>query len=106
MFEDEGEYCMIDSPVLSAFYRTLGLFATTAVLTSTTSKASTEEPPQLPPEAYAACDSKQEGDACSVQIRDREIQGTCTSGDSTGKLFCRLSGPPPPHGTAGTRVEP
>jgi hypothetical protein len=97
---------MIDSPVLPTFYRALGLFATIAVLTSTTGKASAEGPPPLPPEAYAACDSKREGDACSVQIRDREIQGTCTSGDTTGKLFCRPSGPPPPHGNDRSRVEP
>ncbi len=97
---------MIDSPVLPALYRTLGLFATIAVLTLTTGKASAEGLPPLPPEAYAACDSKREGDACSVQIRDREIQGTCASGDTTGKLFCRPSGPPPPHGAARSPVEP
>jgi hypothetical protein len=96
---------MTHSPVPPALYRTLGFFATITVLASTMGKASAEGPPPLPPEAYAACDSKREGDACSVQIRDREIQGTCTSGDTTGKLFCRPSGPPPPPRLAGSRGE-
>ncbi|MDP9152192.1 MAG: hypothetical protein M3O36_19880 [Myxococcota bacterium] len=97
---------MIDSPALPALCRTLGFFATIALLTSTTGQASAEGPPPLPPEAYAACDTKREGDTCSVQIRDREIQGTCTAGDTAGRLFCRPSGPPPPHGTAASRVDP
>jgi hypothetical protein len=97
---------MIHSPILPTLYRTLGLFAAIAALTSTTGTASAEGRPPLPPEAYAACDSKQEGDACSVPIRDREIQGTCTSGDTAGRLFCRPSEPPPPRGTAGSRVAP
>ncbi len=104
--EDEGDHLMIDSAILPTLYRTLGLIAAIAALTSTTGTASAEGRPPLPPEAYAACDSKREGDACSVQIRDREIQGTCTSGDTTEKLFCRPSEPPPPRGSAGSRVEP
>ena len=96
---------MIDSPVLPALYRTLGLLATIAVLTSTAGKASAEGPPPLPPEAYAACDSKREGEACSARIRDMEIQGTCTSAETTEKLFCRPSGPPPPRGSTRPMAE-
>ncbi|MDP9035988.1 MAG: hypothetical protein M3O50_14405 [Myxococcota bacterium] len=95
---------MIDSPILPAFCRTLCALAI-AVASATTGNARAEGLPPLPPEAYAACDSKREGDTCSVQIRDREIQGTCSAGDGSGKLFCRPSGPPPPH-CSGSGAEP
>lgn len=57
--------------------------------------ASADGPPPLPAEAYTACESKSSGDACSVQIRDRTIEGTCTAHPSDQRLFCRPSGPPP-----------
>ena len=47
------------------------------------------DPPRTPPpEAFAACTSKQAGEKCSVQLGDRELAGTCASGPEQ-KLFCR-----------------
>lgn len=59
-------------------------------------------PPPPPPEAYASCQSKAQGDSCSVQFGDRTIEGTCMPDPADGKLFCRPSGPPPrpPSGDA------
>jgi hypothetical protein len=62
-------------------------------------EARADGPPPLPPEAYAACDSKSEGDGCSVKIFDREITGTCAK-ETEGRLFCRPDHMPgPPHGS-------
>jgi hypothetical protein len=62
------------------------------------SPARADGPPSPPPEAYAACASKADGDACTVQIHDQQIQGTCAP-DREGKgLFCRpdhMPCPPP-----------
>ena len=55
--------------------------------------------PPLPPEAYAACDSKTDGSACSVKIFEREISGTCVKDQDGSRLFCRPNElPPPPPG--------
>ncbi len=56
--------------------------------------ASTERAPPLPPEGFAACAEKQEGDACTAQFRGMEIHGVCASVPERG-LFCRPSGAPP-----------
>jgi hypothetical protein len=67
---------------------------------SLASLAHADGPPPLPPEAYAACQSKAEGDACTVEIHDREVHGKCAP-DREGKgLFCRpdeMPFPPPPR---------
>lgn len=48
-----------------------------------------------PKEAFEACQSKSEGDACTVALRDREITGSCVQGlDEV--LFCMPDEPPPP----------
>jgi hypothetical protein len=49
-----------------------------------------------PPEAFAACDGKAKGDACSVQIHDHTIDGTCDAPPGESKLACRPNHPPPP----------
>lgn len=59
------------------------------------STAQGEGPPPLPPEAYAACDSKAVGDTCTVTIFGKDVTGTCTTDRDGGRLFCRPSGPPP-----------
>ena len=42
-----------------------------------------------PPEAITACNNKTEGATCSVQFRDRTIEGTCKNGpDGNGPLAC------------------
>jgi hypothetical protein len=58
--------------------------------------ARADAPPPLPPEAYAACESRADGDTCTVQLHDRTIHGTCAP-DREGKgLFCRPDDMPPP----------
>jgi hypothetical protein len=59
-------------------------------------RAGADGPPPLPPEAYVACESKNAGDACVVQVRDIELHGTCASEPTTGKLFCRPQFPAKP----------
>lgn len=59
-------------------------------------------PPGPPPEAIAACAGKAAGDACTVELPDRQIEGTCTAppeGAPDDTLFCLPEGapPPPPH---------
>jgi hypothetical protein len=61
--------------------------------------ARAEGPPPLPPEAYSACASKSEGDACVVQLRGETLAGTCTPHPADGRLFCRLQSPPGPPPT-------
>lgn len=53
------------------------------------------EPPAPPAEAYAACQSKSEREACTVTFREHTIEGTCFLHPSDQRLFCRPSGPPP-----------
>ncbi len=48
---------------------------------------------QPPPEAYTACSAKKANDACSVQLRDRAVEGTCKA-DAQEQLFCRPLHPP------------
>ena len=72
------------------------LLAAGVVMMVRTQSAHADGPPPLPPEAYAACARKNDGDACTVQFRDREIHGTCAP-DREGKvLFCRPQDMPLP----------
>jgi hypothetical protein len=74
------------------------------LLLGTAAYSSAEEsrrPPKPPAEAFAACASLQEGDACTVQFHSQEIAGTCRTGPES-ELFClpknapaRPNGPPP-----------
>jgi hypothetical protein len=50
--------------------------------------------PPLPDEAFAACQSKNAGDACSLKFRDRDLHGICAPHPADGRLFC-LPEPPP-----------
>lgn len=73
------------------------LAATLCILGCVSQQASAagEGPPQPPPQAFAACDGKSSGAACSVKFGERSIEGTCTSHPSEQRLFCMPSGPPP-----------
>lgn len=71
------------------------LFFLTVVAGVGTATAALAEPPPLPAEAFTACESKAEGDACSVTMGDRTITGTCATHPKETKLHCRPSGPPP-----------
>jgi hypothetical protein len=51
--------------------------------------------PRLPSEAYAACSSKAEGNACSVEVRARGFQGVCAVDHDAQKLACRPAPPRP-----------
>ncbi len=79
------------SPVVS------GVVAACIALASVQYVAAAENgPPPLPEEAFAACQSKTEGEACSVQLKDHELKGTCSKHPSDARLFCRPSGHPKP----------
>jgi hypothetical protein len=85
-------------------FRPLGAAsALAATLALTTALVLADEPapppgaPPLPPEAYAACDSKADGDACTVTIRDHQIDGVCRPAPSDKRLFCLPKGLPPPR---------
>ena len=58
--------------------------------------ASADRPPprQPPREAFAACASAKRGDACTVALGDRSIDGTCEAFPDTGALACRPLHPP------------
>jgi hypothetical protein len=48
-----------------------------------------------PPEATQACASKSRGEACTVTLPDRQLEGTCESRDGEA-LACRPAHPPGP----------
>jgi hypothetical protein len=78
---------------------TLTLSVTAIALAALATSARADGPPPLPPEAYAACESKADGEACTVQLHDREIHGTCAPDREGKRLFCRPNDmPPPPPG--------
>ena len=60
-------------------------------------------PRQPPPEAFSACANHREGDACTVAIFGRTIEGTCATFPPQPQqgLVCRPShlpgGAPPPR---------
>jgi hypothetical protein len=82
--------------------------AVIACLVALVERARADGPPPLPPEAYAACESKSQGEARTVQLRDREIHGTCAPDREGKRLFCRPSDmpPPPPEGAFEELVPP
>lgn len=54
-------------------------------------------PPRHPPKAaFDACAKAQRGDACTVTLRDRTIDGTCEAFAETPALACRPLRPPGP----------
>ncbi|MBX3233397.1 MAG: hypothetical protein KF837_39095 [Labilithrix sp.] len=61
--------------------------------------------PRKPPEeAFAACDAKAAGDACTVTHGDHTITGTCAAapeGAEDTRLHCRPDKPPPGGGGGG-----
>lgn len=54
-------------------------------------------PPRQPPKAaFDACASAKRGDACTVALGDRSIDGTCEAFPDTAALACRPLRPPGP----------
>ena len=50
-----------------------------------------------PPEAFAACKKLSAGDACTVKLPDRTVEGICRNGpDGKGELACAPKDMPPP----------
>jgi hypothetical protein len=92
MKDTDTGFTMSASPFLSASV----LAAIAAACFATASSAQAEGPPPLPPEAYAACASKADGDACTVRFHDREMQGICAPDREGNGLFCRLNQLPAP----------
>jgi hypothetical protein len=73
-----------------------GAFAAVALSTAPRKALAQSGPPRIPDEAFAACESKVEGDACTVQLRERELKGTCVKEPSGSRLACRPDDMPPP----------
>lgn len=65
-------------------------------LAGATAFADPPAPPSPPQEAFDACASSKEGDACSVSFQGHSIAGTCATFPGSNKLACRPNGPPPP----------
>ena len=74
----------------------LGFWIAGAAAVADVREASADGLPPPPPAAYAACQSKKAADACSVRIRDFDVQGVCVPHASDGRLFCRPERPPLP----------
>lgn len=53
------------------------------------------DPPAPPEPAFTACEAKAAGDACSAQLGDRTLAGTCRAHPAAGRLFCMPDHPPP-----------
>lgn len=47
-----------------------------------------------PPEAYTACENQSEGAACTVQLGDHTITGTCRKPPNEEVLVCFPDHPP------------
>jgi hypothetical protein len=65
-----------------------------AILLATAAAAAARREP--PPEAIEACAQRAEGDACTVELPDRTVDGTCRARpDGEGPLACMPDRPPP-----------
>jgi len=65
-----------------------------------------QHPHGPPPEAFAACQSKAAGDACTISFQEKTLAGTCTAppaGAPDARVFClpKDMPPPPPGGPHG-----
>jgi hypothetical protein len=49
-----------------------------------------------PEEAFAACEGLEVGSACTVELRDRKLDGVCREGRDGDGLFCMPRPPEPP----------
>ena len=64
--------------------------------------AAQAQPPRRepPPIAFAACEGREDGAACSVSLPGHTIEGTCRAAEDR-RLFCLPAHmPPPPEGAA------
>jgi hypothetical protein len=50
-----------------------------------------------PEEAFAACEGREVGSECTVELRDRKLQGTCREGRDGDGLVCMPRPPEPPE---------
>ena len=94
-----------------AFVRALGLVVSLAALACAAESSSNTDPQVAarqqpfanegphrgpPPEAYAACEGKGEGDACEGEFHEGKEPGTCARHPNDGdKLSCHPNRPPP-----------
>lgn len=53
-------------------------------------------PSPIPERAFAACQSKAKGDACSIYFGEHELKGTCVEEPSGSRLVCRPDDMPAP----------
>jgi hypothetical protein len=54
-----------------------------------------KHPRRPPPEAFSACEGKQEGAECQVSFRERTLEGVCRAPEKE-ELFCLPNDLPPP----------
>ena len=54
-----------------------------------------------PAEAVEACKGLAESTACSFELRDQTVEGTCVRGPRDASLACRPKGPPPDQRSSG-----
>jgi len=52
--------------------------------------------PAPPKEAFDACASARQGDACTVVLRDHRVEGVCAPFPDTSALVCHPNHPPGP----------
>ena len=82
-------------------YVIASLFAAAIPFAAFADRPAHPHPPRKPPqEALDACAKAKQGDACSVKLRDRTIEGTCEAFPELTVLACRPAKPPgpPPDG--------
>lgn len=72
------------------------LFIATIVIAAIAPFALAHPPGHPPKEAFDACASKHQGDACTVHLRDLTLDGTCVPARDSDALICRPNQPPPP----------
>jgi hypothetical protein len=78
--------------------RTLGVGALAAVAYAAPKDAMAQSGPSpIPERAFAACESKAKGDACSIYFGEHELKGTCVEAPSDPRLVCRPDEVPAPR---------
>ncbi len=81
--------------------RTLTCVALGAFMTASFAQQGRPTPPSPPPEAYAACKGKAEGDAVTLTMPDgKTLAGTCRTMDGT-LVAAPAGGPGGPGGAGG-----
>jgi hypothetical protein len=79
----------------AALFLFLGGAATAGLVAAPRSASAEEETRPRPPQLYAACQSKGEGEACAAQVGNRQLKGVCGADAADKRLSCRPAPPRP-----------